>query len=98
MATLNVTEFQDGAVLGSKVQAAGVGSKISQNVTFTTTTQSSAFAETTTLVRVIADAACYVDFGTNPTAAAGDIYLPANTAEYFGVPKGAAYKVAAVTA
>lgn len=98
MAILNVTQFQDGAYLGSAVNAAGVGSKTSENVSFTTTTQSTAFKATTTMVRVVSDADCYIEFGTNPTAAAGSIYLPSGIVEYFGVPSGQSFKVAAVTA
>lgn len=97
MATLNVTQFQDGAYLGSAVNAAGIGSKTSEDVTFTTSTQSTAFLDTTRMIRVVADAACYLEFGANPTAAAGGVYLPANVVEYFGVPESASWKVAAVT-
>ncbi len=65
-----------------------------QNVTYTTTTQSAAFAATTRFVRIVCDAKAHFEFGTNPTAAATDPYLATDTAEYFAVPRGASYEVA----
>ena len=45
----------------------------------------------TTHIRVVANAACWIAFGTNPTAAsasASSIYIPAFTPEYFWVARG----------
>jgi hypothetical protein len=99
MATLNVTEFAEvEGARGQRVPLVSGSAAISNNVTFTTSTASDAFDATTGVVRVVADAACYIMFGTDPTAASGDIYLPANSVEYFAVPVGLDYKVAAVTA
>ena len=42
-------------------------------------------------IRVVANAACWISFGSNPTAASGgaaSIYIPAFTPEYFWVNKG----------
>lgn len=39
--------------------------------------------------RIIADADAYLKFGDAPTATGDDLFLPANTAEYWSVdPKG----------
>jgi hypothetical protein len=64
-----------------------------QSVSYTTSTQSSAFASDTNIVRIIADADVYLEFGSNPTALVTSIRVPANTVEYFAVNPG--YKVAA---
>ena len=61
---------------------------LTQSVTFSTSSQSAAFANTTRLIRVIADADVYIAFGDNPTATAISVRLPANTVEYFGVFAG----------
>lgn len=99
MATLNVCQFREVEdTRGQRVPLVSGSDVTSANVTFTTSTQSSAFAATTSVVRLVADAACYVKFAADPTAAAGDVYLPANSVEYFSVPPGLDYKVAVVTA
>jgi len=94
MATMNVTECAKpvgGEPLAYLPGFAG------ENVTITgTSAQSSAFNDETRIVRVVADAACYVLVGSNPTAAAGDVYLPANAPEYFRVTPG--QKIAGITA
>lgn len=64
----------------------------SQSVTYTSSTQSAAFAATTSLIRVIADADVYLAFGENPTATAVGVRVPADTVEYFSVQAG--HKVA----
>ena len=97
MATLNITEFmhpdQDDSKSG--VILAVLPVVTSDTVTFTTSTQSSAFDDTTSCVRIVASADCYVAFGTNPTATTDSVYLPAGVVEYFFVPKGQSYKIAA---
>ena len=41
------------------------------------------------VIRVVAiDSAAYIEFGTNPTASATDMILPANTPEYFRINYG----------
>lgn len=50
--------------------------------------QSSAFGANIEYVRVIADAACHIEFGVNPTATTSKIYIPASDAEYFKVSEG----------
>ncbi len=59
--------------------------------------QSSAFNTNTRFVRLNTDALCSVLFGTNPTALANSsARMAANQTEYFGVPKGQAFKVAVI--
>jgi hypothetical protein len=101
MAKLYITEYSDIAqtVRGS----APVGQENSDVVEQTPVTigggslSSSAFAATTTYVRIHADAICSIAFGTSPTATANSRRLAADTTEYFGVPKGSSYKVAVIT-
>jgi hypothetical protein len=53
------------------------------------TASSSAFAATTSLIRVVADTDCYIEIGDGVlTASAADTLLPANTVEYFSVTPG----------
>lgn len=80
---------------GNAVQA-GLedGNQTGQAVTFTTSTQSVAFQDSTHFVRITCDAEAFLDFGANPTAAAADgINVQADTPEFFGVTPG--QKVAA---
>jgi len=65
-----------------------------QTVTYTTTTQSTAFNNSTHFVRIVCDAKAHFEFGTNPTATANDPYVAADTVEYFGVTPGASIEVA----
>jgi len=63
-------------------------------------TVSAAFNANTQFVRLHTDSICAIEFGTSPTAVAagatGTARLAANQTEYFGVPKGAGFKVAAI--
>ena len=56
-----------------------------------------AFQATTTYVRVHTDAICSISFGTAPIATTSMKRMAANTTEYFAVPAGKSYKVAAIT-
>lgn len=67
---------------------------VTQVVTYTTSVQSVAFAADTRYVRIICDAKAHFLFSLDPTADANDPYLPADVAEYFGIPRGASYEVA----
>ncbi len=66
---------------------------VTQVVVYAASVQSAAFAEATRYVRIISEAKAHFLFGTNPTADGDDPYYPADVAEYFGVPKGASYKI-----
>lgn len=61
-----------------------------------TSAQSEALSGTTRLVRLCASGACYIKFGANPTATSSDMYLPANSPEYFVADGGE--KIAALQA
>ncbi len=65
-----------------------------QTVTYTTSTQSTAFNNSTHFVRIVCDAKAHFSFATSPTATANSPYLPADTPEYFGVTPGGAIEVA----
>lgn len=98
MANLFIQEYSRiaGDADGHVIQAGHEPAVTSQVVAFTTTTQSAAFNDNTHFVRLFSDTACYVKFGTNPTATtATDMPLAASTAEFFAVVPGQI--VAAVT-
>lgn len=58
----------------------------SVSVGATSAQASSAFPENTRAVRVVCTVDCFVEFGSNPTAAANtSTFLPAGTVEYFAV-------------
>jgi hypothetical protein len=99
MAICNVTQFSGASVsTGVVVQAPLCPALLSENVTASgTSAQSAVFSGNCSLVRIICDAACYIKFGANPTAAAGDIYLAAGAVEYFAV-SGSGQRLAVVTA
>lgn len=85
MATCQIIEFQ-GAQSDNQIPVAKTHNAV-QNVTYTAAANSAAMTEGTKLVRIIADAAVYLDFNGN-TATANSLRLPADTVEYFGVEKG----------
>lgn len=61
----------------------------------TTSGASAAFAAATRFVRVVADTACYVAWGTAPVATVNTERIPANVEIIREVPINAGYKVAA---
>jgi hypothetical protein len=67
-----------------------------QTVSFTTTTQSSAFAADTVMIRITSSAAFHYVVGANPTATTGGLRVPADVFVDIGVSPGD--KIAAVTA
>ena len=98
MATLYVTEFSDVNIAqGNIAQVVEQPVVAEQTVTYTTSTQSTAFNARTKYVRIHTDAICSILFGTNPTATTSKMRMVAGQTEYFAVPVGASYKVAAVT-
>jgi hypothetical protein len=88
MATLHITEFSTlpRDANGNTLQIGKMTTDTAtQVVTYTTSTQSTAFAADTRYIRVISSAAAHLAFGTNPTATANDPWVPASTAEFFAV-------------
>lgn len=95
MATLHIAEFtaMPKDANGSVLQIGKMPPLTTQVVTYTTTTQSSAFNAETRFIRVIASAAAHLVFGSNPTATNTAPWVPASTVEFFAVVPG--QKVAA---
>jgi len=90
MSTLYITEYPDwDAGLPKEPPIA------QQTVSFSTSTQSSAFNANTRIVRIHTDAICSIEFGASPTATTSKRRLPADATEYFAVEGG--MKVAAIT-
>lgn len=57
-----------------------------QKVAFTgTSAQSAVLSSNIKIARVSADAACYIAFGSNPTATTSSHFLPAGVVEYIQV-------------
>lgn len=74
----------------------GINPSVSQKVAFTgTSAQSAAFQSSTQVIQVVATAACFLAFGSSPTAVADtSLYLPPNVPMFIGVSGG--MKVAAI--
>jgi hypothetical protein len=85
MAKVLITEASGPGKYGMAVMGP---SPATQAVTYTTSTQSTAFGANTNLIRVIADADVYLEFGLSPAATANSVRVLANTVEYFGVNPG----------
>lgn len=92
MATAYIAEFSELPVspidVNNSIPVAEHPADVQQTVSFTTSAQSSVFAETTTILRIVSDETCRYLVGSNPTAVAGSNYLPAGTVEYIGVKGG----------
>lgn len=96
MAKAYVTELTALATrVSTATQIAQMPPVAEQTVTFTTTTQSSAFNVATRFIRVHTDAICSISIGSNPTATTSTMRMAADTVEYFGVTAGD--KIAFVT-
>jgi len=102
MAALYITEYKELATDGNGhfVQA-GLEPAIVQQTPVAlsaTSAQSAAFNASTHFIRVFSDTACFITFGTNPTAVtATQTPIAANTAEFFAIQPGTSLKLAAVT-
>lgn len=91
-ATCKVSEYRALAVddSGREIPVALEPRITSQNVSYTTSAQSSAFNSATRFIRVICDAKAHFRITTAGTnAAATDPYIPADTPEYFGIQPNA---------
>jgi hypothetical protein len=97
MAIVDITEYQRLAVdqQGEFIQT-GIEPGIRQQVAIGAgSVQSSAFDQSTLLVRVHADAPARIEFGANPTASGASARIAAGASEYFGVRPG--HKIAVIT-
>lgn len=79
---------------GSAYPAIFLGTHQSVAYTGTAGTIANAVGANTRVVRVVCTSAAYIKIGAAPTAAATDVYVPANTPEYFGIQPG--QKVSAI--
>ena len=99
MAVLKITEFS-GTFGGQPLAMLSTGI-IGQTLTIgTTSAVSAAFDSATHYVRLLADTACYVNVvRSTATVATSTSPLPvaANITEYFAVPPGGSYRIAAIT-
>ena len=95
MAKAHISEYQNLTTDESgRVVAVPAEPAVVQDVDYTTSTASAALAAGTRFVRIVCDAKAHFQFALAPTATADDPYVAADSPEYFGVPKGADYKVA----
>lgn len=99
MATLYITEFSAPGLQAGSVIPVAVGVPVAEQTRSIsgTSAQSSAFNAATTLVRLHTDAICSIQIGTDPTATTPTMRMAADTTEYFAVPAGKSFKVAAIT-
>ncbi len=98
MATLYITEFSGPGFEGvtGHLPIAALPSVAEQTKAIGgTSAQSNAFNAQTKVVRLHTDAICSVAFGSNPTATATSMRLPADHTEYFAVTPG--HKVAVIS-
>jgi len=95
MATLWIREYKALARNGS-VQAPSEPGTDQTPVTFSTTTQSAAFAAGTTYIGIIASDAFHYVVGADPAATTDALKIPADTLIFVGVQAG--QKIAAVAA
>ncbi|MEN9923921.1 MAG: hypothetical protein RL268_47 [Pseudomonadota bacterium] len=90
MAKLYITEFSALPIdlnLATP-QLAKLPGLVDQVVTYSTSTQSAAFAEKTRFIRVHTDSDCHIQAGSDPVASGGHVKLIAGQTEYFGVTPG----------
>jgi hypothetical protein len=100
MATLYITEFSDQGISPAGGSAPVVAQPPVQEQTVTisgSSTQSSAFKNNTTFIRLHSDATCSVALGTNPVATTSKMRLVADSEIWFAVPENKSYKVAVIS-
>ena len=91
MSNLSIVEYSDLGTdgRGNVVPAGSVPPITTQNVSFTSTTQSNAFNKATKLVEICADANARVVWGTNPTATTTTgSRAPAGAVIYYVIDEG----------
>ena len=81
--------------LGQPISALMLGPP--QNVAIgSASAQSTAFAATAEVIRIVATVACWIQIAADPTATTNTTYLPAGVVEYFHVQGG--WKIAVLQA
>lgn len=96
MALARISEYGGYAHMNGISRAPAEPALAIQAVTFTTSTQSSAFGSNTRLVRVAVDGKAHYLVGTDPTATTDHMLIHANTTIEFAVQPG--HKIALVVA
>jgi hypothetical protein len=96
MAKVYIAEFSDVAHLNG-CPIAMMPPLAEQTVAIGAEADSSAFNDSTRYIRVQNDAICSIAIGTAPTASTSTLRLPADSTEYFAVPRGAGYKISVIT-
>lgn len=96
MAVCYIAEFADLAHLDG-CPVAMMPPLAEQTVAIGAEADSSAFNASTRYIRVQNDAICSIAIGLAPTASTSTLRLPAESIEYFAVPRGAGYKISVVT-
>lgn len=97
MATLYITEYANSLQEGG-IQIAMEPMNADQTVAIAgASAASAAFQNNTRIVRLETDSICSVKFGTAPVVTTSNRRMQAGDVEYFGVPIGAAYKVAVIS-
>lgn len=71
---------------GDAIQAVYPGT--TQTVAISGTSAQTTNAVDSYVVRLISTSACFIKFGSDPTASSSEAYLPAETAEYFAINPG----------
>lgn len=92
MGFLYVSEFANSAnsKSGAQMQMGVQPANTLQKLDFSggTNLQSNVFSEKTHFIRIYTTVDCHLAFGIDPVATADTMFLPAGTAEYFGILRG----------
>lgn len=83
---------------GQSIPALEIGTEQTISVTSSSAATSTAFGETSLVVRIVSTTDCHIAFAASPTATTSNTYLPANQVEYLKVPAPGTSKLAAIRA
>jgi hypothetical protein len=81
---------------GQSIPALEIGTVQTITTSGSSAATSSAFGETSLIVRVVCTEDANITFGASPTATTSSTFLPANQVEYFKVPVPGTSKLAAI--
>jgi len=83
---------------GQSIPALEIGTEQTISVASASAATSTAFGQTSRVVRIVSTTDCHIAFAASPTATTSNTYLPANQVEYFKVPTPGTSKLAAIRA
>ena len=83
---------------GQSIPALEIGTEQTISVASASAATSTAFGQTSRVVRIVSTTDCHIAFAASPTAMTSNTYLPANQVEYFKVPVPGTSKLAAIRA